>query len=78
MKTTVDLPDELLIEAKKRAAEQRRPLRELLADALRSELGDVTRRKSKRPRIRWVTVEGGLPAVDASDREAMHEWIRGV
>src|SRR5262245_52635639 len=38
MKTTVDLPDDLLILAKKRAAEQRRPLRALLAEALRSQL----------------------------------------
>ncbi len=64
MKMTVELPDELMIEAKKRAAEQRRPLRELLADALRNELGKPTISQRKRPRIRWVTVDGGLPAVD--------------
>ncbi|HXG31999.1 MAG TPA: hypothetical protein VNJ11_01430 [Bryobacteraceae bacterium] len=34
MKTTVDLPDELLIAAKKRAAEERLTLRELLARGL--------------------------------------------
>jgi hypothetical protein len=32
MKTTIDLPDDLLIEAKKRAAELRQALRALIAD----------------------------------------------
>ena len=33
MKTTLDLPDELLIQAKKAAAEQRRPLRAIVERA---------------------------------------------
>jgi hypothetical protein len=76
MKTTVDLPDELLIEAKKRAAEQRRPLRELIADGLRAELLKRSSRRRKRKRLRWVTVAGGLPPVDVADRAKMHEWLR--
>ena len=38
MKTTVELPEQLLINAKKRATELRRSLRSLLEDALRHEL----------------------------------------
>lgn len=38
MKTTVELPEQLLISAKKRATELRRTLRSLLEDALRHEL----------------------------------------
>jgi hypothetical protein len=79
MKTTVDLPDKLLIEAKKRAAEERRPLRNLLIDGLRAELGRVkarSRTAGRRRQLRWVTVEGGLPAVDIADRERMHDWLR--
>lgn len=38
MKTTVELPDDLLIEAKKRAAELRVPLRSIIEESLRSGL----------------------------------------
>jgi len=81
MKTTIDLPDELLIAAKKRAAESRTTLRALLTRGLRCELAEATRtakrRKGRRPAIRWVTVNGGLPpGLDVADRAAMHEWLR--
>src|SRR4051812_25265013 len=39
-KTTLDLPDELLIAAKKKGAEQRRPLRVLVEETLRVVLAD--------------------------------------
>ncbi len=77
MKTTVDLPDELLIEAKKRAAELRRPLRQLIADGLRAQLEATA--PGQRPaarEIRWVTVPGGLPpGLDVADRESLSDWI---
>jgi hypothetical protein len=78
MKTTVDLPDDLFIAAKKRAVELRQPLRALIERGLRAELGRSTGHRPTKPRtIRWVTVAGGLPAgVDVSDRAAMHEWLR--
>jgi hypothetical protein len=75
MKTTVDLPDDLLIEAKKRAAEERRSLRSLLAQGLRMVL-ERGRRSPRRAGLRWVTSAGGLPPVDVSSREQMHEWLR--
>ena len=75
MKTTLELPDELLIEAKKRAAEQRRPLRALVEEGLRLAL----RKPEKQPRkkqVRLITVKGGLPSdLDLSSRGAMHEWL---
>ena len=78
MKTTIELPDELLIAAKKRAAELRRPLRSLIEEGLRTRLALRDRRKPARGRtIRWVTVKGGLPAdLDIADREKMHNWLR--
>jgi len=79
MKTTVDLPTELFIAAKKRAAELRQPLRALIERGLRAEIRRSTGRSpaAKPAKIRWVTVAGGLPAgVDVSDRAAMHEWLR--
>lgn len=78
MKTTVDLPDDLFIAAKKRAAELREPLRVLIERGLRAELGRGARPRRAKPRtIRWVTVAGGLPpGVDVANRAAMHDWLR--
>lgn len=77
MKTTVDIPDELLIAAKIRAAELRRPLRELVADGLRVLLDGAEQGRARPARvIRWVTVPGGLPeGLDVADREATSAWI---
>ena len=78
MKTTIELPDDLFIAAKQRAAELREPLRALVERGLRAELGRKSpRRRAKPRRIRWVTVAGGLPAgVDVADRAAMHDWLQ--
>jgi hypothetical protein len=75
MKTTLELPDELLIAAKKKAAEQRRPLRALVEEGLRVVLEGPKRQDRKRT-VRLVTVKGGLaPGLDLSNREAMLNWI---
>jgi hypothetical protein len=75
VKTTVELPDELLIEAKRRAAAERRPLRALFEEGLRM----VLRKPDGKPRkkqVRLVTVKGGLPKdLDLSSRDAMYEWF---
>ena len=79
MKTTVDLPDDLFIAAKQRAAKLRQSLRALIERGLRAELGRSTAAAggAKPVAIRWVTVPGGLPAgVDVADRAAMHEWLQ--
>lgn len=75
MKTTVELPDELLVAAKKRAAEERTTLRALIARGLRQVLAARPSRESGR--IEWVTSDGGLPpGLDLSSRERMHDWMR--
>ena len=79
MKTTIELPDDLLIAAKKRAAETRTTLRAIFERGLRRELNGPGRSNKRRrqPGIRWVTSPGGLPpGLDVSDRAAMHEWLR--
>jgi hypothetical protein len=79
MKTTVEIPDELLIAAKRKAADSRTTLRELLERGLRKALAEPShpRRKSRQPAIRWVTAKGGLPqGLNVRDREEMHEWLR--
>lgn len=78
MKTTVELPDDLLIAAKKRADEMRRPLRSLIEEGLRMRLEAHAQAKPRpKKRLRWPTVPGGVPAdLDLSDRAKMHDWLR--
>lgn len=80
MKTTVDLPDDLLIRAKKRAVETRTTLRVLIERGLRRELAASSagqRAGRSAPKIRWVVAPGGLPpGLDVSDRSSMDDWIR--
>jgi len=76
MKTTVELPDELFVSAKKAAAERRTTLRDLIERGLRRELAARTA-PARRKRIQWVTVDGGLPPdLDVSNREQLADWIR--
>ncbi len=77
MKTTVDLPEDLLLAAKRKALESRTTLRDILERALRRELRQTVGRSTRRPRIRWVTSAGGLPpGLDISDRGKMMEWVQ--
>jgi hypothetical protein len=79
MKTTIELPDELLIAAKKRAADLRKPLKALIEAGLRSQLEGPAKPGAiaARRKIRWVTVDGGLPKeLDISSRESMYNWLR--
>jgi hypothetical protein len=73
MKTTVEIQDELLVEAKKHAAEHRTTIRALIESGLRHELGNGERSsKARLPVIHWVTVPGGLPkGMDVADRAKM-------
>lgn len=78
MTTTLDLEDELVIAAKKRAVEERTSLKAIVERGLRAELKRSRTRSGSRKVIQWVTVDGGLAAdLDVSDREGMHDWLRG-
>lgn len=78
MKTTIDLPDDLFVAVKRRAAEDRSTVRAIVERGLRQQLrapkhGNPRARKA----IKWVTADGGLPAgLDLSDRAAMHDRLR--
>ncbi len=75
MKTTVDLPDELVVQAKMRAARERRTLKDLIESGLRKELASAPH-SSARGSITWVTVPGGLPSeIDVADRESWSRWM---
>lgn len=79
VKTTIDLPDELMVAAKKMAAERRLTLREIFERGLRREIRGPRPGRRAGPRvraIRWVTASGGLPTgLDIADREKMHSWL---
>lgn len=74
MRTTVDLPDGLLRDARKRAAEEGTTLTALLAEGLRLRLG---RRRSDRARIRKLPVSkvgGGMqPWVDPASNASIYD-----
>lgn len=76
IRTTVELPEALFAAAKRRAADLRRPFREIVEAGLRAQLSAPAHAKAGPPRIRWVTVKGGLPrGLDLSSRLAMYERI---
>lgn len=75
----MDIPDALLIEAKKLAVEQRRPLRELIIEGLEGQLREAKAPETPRAKrkIRWVVHRGGVPAgLNLSDRAAMNDFLR--
>jgi hypothetical protein len=76
MRTTMDLSDELLRKAKRRAADEGIPLREVVETALRRYL--LTRRERGRYRLSWRTEKGGLqPGVNLDDRDALFDRMDG-
>lgn len=76
MRTTIELSDELLRRAKKQAADERKPLREIVEASLRSYL-----RGGPRPagyRLRWSPERGRIaPGVRLEDRDALMELMDG-
>jgi hypothetical protein len=75
MKTTLDLDDELLRLAKKRAAAAGLTLRAYVEDALRSQL--LPRPQQRRHfRLELPIVEGRAPpAVNIADRDALYDLM---
>lgn len=67
MKTTLELPDELMIAVKVRAARESRKLKDVIAEALRQHLGmaDVPRRTLRE--IKPVSVGAMLVGRDLSE-----------
>ena len=74
-KTTIELPDDLLLAAKKRALDERTTLKQILERSLRRELAQPQHPHGSN-QIKWVVAEGGLPpALDVADREKMHDFL---
>jgi len=76
MRTTLDISDELLRTAKKKAADEGRPLRHLVEAALRIYLG--RRPGSPSYRLKWRTERGRIqPGVSLDDRDALFDLMEG-
>ncbi len=74
MKTTLDLPDDLLVEAKSTAARRRTTLRALVEHALRRELAP-SRPEAEEGRI-FRLDEDGLPYVPSRGGKVTSEVVR--
>lgn len=66
MRTTLDLPDDLLREAKIAAVRRGSTLRDLVAAALRRELAAGAPGKHRQPALPVVTVPGNAPILEMS------------
>jgi hypothetical protein len=76
MRTTIDITDELLRKAKKRAADDGVALRNVVEAALRTYLS--TRRRGAAYRLSWKTERGRIqPGVDLDDRDSLLDRMEG-
>lgn len=76
MRTTIDISDELFRQAKKKAADDRVSLRDVVETALRRYLAG--RPKGGGYRLRWTPERGRLlPGVNLDDRDALFDIMNG-
>ena len=75
MRTTIDLPDDLLSEAKQRAAREGRSLSEVVSDAVRSSFSLTARTDRKPFKLRTFKGSGLQPGVDLDDSAGLLELM---
>jgi len=76
VRTTLDISDEVLRQAKRRAADEGAPLRQIVESALRLYLAGRPRQRAYK--LRW-RVESGriLPGVRLDDRDVLLDVMEG-
>ena len=76
MRTTLDINDELFRKAKRRAADEGTPFRDVVESALRAYLAG---RRGQGPyKLRWQAEKGRLqPGVILDDRDALFDLMDG-
>ena len=79
MRTTINLPDDLILRAKKAALEADTTLTEIIANALREALAKP-RRKTPQKEFKIITYgKGGVhPGVDLDDTSALLDLMDGI
>ena len=76
MRTTIDINEHLIREARRRAAEQDTTLKDIIETALRGYLGQPGRKGSHV--LKWRTECGRLqPGVRLDDRDALFDLMEG-
>ena len=79
MRTTINLPDELILRAKKAALEADTTLTEIIGNALREALATRRRKKVRRDFKLITSGSGGLqPGVDLDDTSALLDLMDGL
>lgn len=73
MRTTIDLPDHLLVETKKLAAERRIPVTRIVEESLRLYLVEQRMRASEGEPAPLPVLRGPVPQVDLDDTSALWE-----
>jgi hypothetical protein len=74
MRTTIDLPDHLLVDAKKLAAERHVPLTRLLEESLRVYLSEQRLRSREEPApLPVLTEPRPVPGIDLDDTSKLWE-----
>jgi hypothetical protein len=77
MRTTLDIDDAVLREAKKAAAREGKTLTRVIEEALRERMS-APKRRGKPFRLRLLTKKGRLiPGTDLADRDALYERMEG-
>jgi len=79
MRTTINLPDDLILQAKKAALESDTTMTEIIANALRESLSK-NRRNGKRKEFRVITYGSGgvFPGVDLDDTSSLLDLMDGI
>jgi hypothetical protein len=75
MRTTVDLPESLLKEAKQRAAREGRPLSAVIADAMRNSFARTERATATAVDLPSFKGDGLVPGVDLDDTAALLDLL---
>jgi len=76
MRTTLDIEDNVLSQAKQLAAQEGKTLTRLVEEALRDRIRPA--KPAKRFRLRLLTMDGRLlPGVILTDRDALYERMEG-
>lgn len=77
MRTTLDIEDHVLRQAKQLAAREGNTLTRVVEEALRDRVAQP-RHRAKPSRLRLLTKKGRLiPGVDLADRDALYERMEG-
>ena len=79
MRTTINLPDDLILQAKKAALEADTTLTEIIANALLATLSK-RRQKPRKKKTRLITYgKGGTyPGIDISDSATLYDIMDGI